>query len=131
MGPGADVGEPGFFVRYIETNRGAFFFKKTLDWETEHEYRFVAVSQDESPLSIDYGHSLTAVIVGEQLPRWEHPSVIAACHEAEADPLLMKWKNRRPGLVKLDHEMIRPRDEQDRPGPPAALPLTDDAQPAG
>ena len=121
-----DLDEPDFFVRYIEANRGALFFKKTLDWETEHEYRFVAISQDESPLSIDYGHSLTAVIVGEQLPRWEHPSAITACHEAEADPLLMKWKNRRPGLIRLDHEMIRPRDEQGRSGPPAALPMSGD-----
>ena len=48
-----------------------------------------------------YGNALKAVVAGEQLPPWEYPAVITACREAGADPLLVKWKRRRPGLVAL------------------------------
>lgn len=98
----ADTPIPDQVVPYIEKNHVSLFFTKMLDWETEHEYRFVAIS-DETPLELDYGSSLTAVIAGERFPGWEYPAAIAACREAGAKPLLVKWKNWRPGLVELKH----------------------------
>lgn len=93
--------DPDFFTKYVEANSGALFFTKMLDWETEHEYRFVAIAADSSPLAVDFGESLAYVIAGEQLPRWEYPAVIEACRSAGADPLLLRWNHWRPGLTEL------------------------------
>jgi len=99
--------EPGYLDEYIATHHEALFFRKTLDWETEHEYRFVAVSKleptshDAPSLSMDYGDALTHVIASEHLPRWQRVAVGAACHEVGAEALLIKWKNYRVGLDTL------------------------------
>jgi hypothetical protein len=90
-----------FFSRYVEANAGALFFTKALDWQTEHEYRFVVVAADGSPVSIDYGDALRWVIVGDRSPEWERPSIITASRQADAQALLLRWHNGRPGLVEL------------------------------
>jgi hypothetical protein len=96
------VGEPGFAADYINQNSGSLFFTKARDWETEHEYRFVVLASDEEPISIDYGDALTAVIAGDQMPRWEIPGARARCEEAGVAARQMKWANWRPGHVSLD-----------------------------
>jgi len=97
--------EPGYFDRYIATHHEALFFRKTLDWETEHEYRFVVVSQTAdppcTPLSIDYGDALTHVVAGQCLGGRERPAFEARCRQVGAEPLRVKWKNYRVGLVPL------------------------------
>lgn len=86
---------------YIATNYQALFFEKTVDWQGEHEYRFVAIVRDGSTQCIDYADALKAVIAGEKLPEWEHPSIVAACEEVGADPLRVEWDRGRPGIVPL------------------------------
>lgn len=93
--------DPDFFTGYVEANHGALFFTKILDWQTEHEYRFVAIAADGSSLSIDYGDALKWVIAGNQLADWERPAVFAASHQVGAKPLLLRWNHWRPGLVEL------------------------------
>jgi Protein of unknown function (DUF2971) len=99
--------EPDYLDEYIATHHEALFFRKTLDWETEHEYRFVAVSKlepgscDAPSLSMDYGDALTHVIAGEHLPGWQRVAVETACREIGAEALLIKWKNYRVGLDTL------------------------------
>jgi hypothetical protein len=94
--------EPGYFVRYIEQHVDSLFFTKTLDWETEQEYRFVAVSQTSTPpVEADFQDSLVAVIAGEQLPHWEYPGIVKACHDVGAEALLMRWRAWRPGVIAL------------------------------
>jgi Protein of unknown function (DUF2971) len=91
----------GYAAQYINDNNESLFFTKTRDWETEHEYRFVVLGRDDSPLGVSYGDALTAVVAGERLPNWERPAVVAACEEAGAQALRVRWKNWRPGLVDL------------------------------
>lgn len=93
--------DPDFFDGYVEANHGALFFTKILDWQTEHEYRFVAIAGDGSRLSVDYGDALRWVIAGNQLADWERPAVSVASHQAGAKPLLLRWDHWRPGLVEL------------------------------
>jgi hypothetical protein len=47
------------------------FLLKTRDWESEHEYRFVARRADEDYLSVPFGDSLRLVIVGRRFPDWQ------------------------------------------------------------
>jgi hypothetical protein len=100
---GADAvrNDPDFFDGYVEANHSVLFFTKILDWQTEHEYRFVAIAADGSPLSIDYGDSLRWVIAGNQLADWERPAVLVASQQAGARPLLLRWDHWHPGLVEL------------------------------
>jgi len=100
--------DPDFFDGYVEANHGALFFTKILDWQTEHEYRFVAIAAaDDSSLSIDYSDALKWVIAGNQLADWERPAVVGASRQAGARPLLMRWDRWRPGLVELaEHQEI-------------------------
>jgi hypothetical protein len=86
------------------SDRGSLFFIRAHDWETEHEHRFVVLAVDDAPIAINYGNSLVAVTVGEQMAAWEHPAVIAKCEEAGVEALRMEWANWRPGLVPLQRE---------------------------
>jgi len=101
--------DPDFFDGYVEANFSALFFTKTLDWQTEHEYRFVAIAAaDGSSLSIDYGDALKWVIAGNQLADWERPAVVGASLQAGARPLLMRWDHWRPGLVEMAERQDSP-----------------------
>jgi Protein of unknown function (DUF2971) len=98
--------ERGYAARYIDDNHESLFFTKARDWETEHEFRFVALARDDRLRSVKYGASLTAVIAGERLPEWEKTAVVAACNSAGAQALGVRWNvaafgNLRPGLVDL------------------------------
>jgi len=101
--------DPDFFDGYVEANHGALFFTKILDWQTEHEYRFVAIATaDDSSLSIDYGDALKWVIAGNQLADRERPAAVGASRQAGARPLLMRWERWRPGLVELEEHQDSP-----------------------
>lgn len=106
--------DPAFFDSYVEANHGALFFTKILDWQTEHEYRFVAIAADGSSLNIDFGDALKWVIAGNQLADWQRPAVLVASHQAGARPLLLRWDHWRPGLVELEE-----RQEASAGGPDA------------
>jgi hypothetical protein len=70
---------------FVESNNRDFFFLKSDDFETEHEYRAVvmpgkagesaydnqAVTIKGDYVYVDYGHALAAVIVGERFPNWQ------------------------------------------------------------
>lgn len=105
--------DPDFFDAYIEANYDALFFTKILDWQAEHEYRFVAIATDGSSLSIDYGDALRWVIAGNQLADWERPAVLVASQQAGARPLLLRWDHWRPGLVDLGEGQGSPVDDPD------------------
>ena len=86
---------------YVERNHDILFFHKVLDWETEHEYRFVTTTPDGKTPFVEFGAALVGVIVGEKFPRWARPGVIAACEEAGADAEIMDWSMGAPAHVAL------------------------------
>jgi hypothetical protein len=106
-------------TEFIEGNIGDFFFLKTDDFKTEHEYRIVIMPGDESvpaapssPVSfesefayVEYGDALVAVLVGERFPNWQLLGANRACERADALFGKVGWKNRRPIAFPpiLDH----------------------------
>src|SRR4029077_1004609 len=62
-----------FVRKYLEKNWDELFFQKTLDWQTEHEYRFATTASPDEPLYADYGDALEGVVVGWKIPDWERP----------------------------------------------------------
>jgi Protein of unknown function (DUF2971) len=115
---------------YIEKNAREFFFLKTDDFKTEHEYRIVIMTGDESvapapgsPVSfagefayVEYGDALVAVVVGERFPNWQLLGANRACERANALLGKVGWDHRRPIAFPpiLDHRAdgtpILPRD---------------------
>ncbi len=86
---------------YIERNHDALFFHKALDWETEHEYRFVTTSGDEDPPFVDFGDALLGVIVGGNFPLWARPGAIGASRRAGAQAEGLNWSTGGPMPVRL------------------------------
>jgi hypothetical protein len=81
---------------YIAANRETLFFIKTLDWEAEHEHRFVVTAPSDAHVSVRYDTSLVGVVLGERFPEWQLPSAIAACDAAHVNVAQMIWTSRPP-----------------------------------
>lgn len=52
--------------------------RRTLDWASEHEYRFVVTAPDQEYVRVGFGDALKAVIVGERFPAWQRPGARAS-----------------------------------------------------
>jgi hypothetical protein len=87
--------------RYVEDHHDVLFFFKSLDWQTEYEFRFVTNSTDGEPLFVDFKDSLVGVILGEAFPLWQHESAEAACAKAEADVVQLDWSRGMPRQTEL------------------------------
>jgi len=118
---------PEVVISYVEENIDGLYFRKTLDWESEHEYRFVTTSTDDADLFVGFEESLEAIIVGEKFPDWQRPSAIDACRPRGVKVLRLHWGTGRPKLAKLTpingrRDVIREALEDMKAGPPAAPP---------
>ena len=76
------------------------FFTKTLDWQSEHEFR-VTLMGDEiaaEPILVPFGDagSVEAVILGERFPDWQFPAAKWACDQVGVELLRLHWKAGRP-----------------------------------
>jgi hypothetical protein len=97
-------------AEFVATNSDDFFFLKSNDFETEHEYRAVvmpggkganayenqAVSVKGDHVFIDYGDTLRFVIVGERFPNWQLLGANRACERANARLGKIGWQHGRP-----------------------------------
>jgi hypothetical protein len=94
---------------FIEDNSNDFFFLKSDDFETEHEYRAVVMPTDgfdtgpSEALSfkddyafVDYGDALVAVIVGERFPNSQLLGASRAAERAGARLGKIGWHQGRP-----------------------------------
>lgn len=77
------------------------FFLKTSEWETEHEYRVVGLTDSADFTFADYSDSLAQVIVGDQFPAFEIPGVLEICEAIGVKPRQIRWENFRPWNVDL------------------------------
>lgn len=91
-----------FVTEFIEQNQFLLFFEKTLDWETEHEYRFVTTAPADDALYADYGDALVGIVVGEKFPDWQRPSAIDAGRRLGLEPHILNWVQRQPVPVPLE-----------------------------
>jgi hypothetical protein len=87
---------------YIKANRDAYFFLKSDDFATEHEYRVVLAGGDGDYICIEYSDSLVGVVLGERFPVWQEPGAIKACSNAGVKKLgRMCWDNGRPRVGRV------------------------------
>lgn len=89
------------FGEFVRRNERDLFFTKTLDWQTEYEFRITVFPNEparDGYLSVSFGgaKSIRAVIVGENFPTWQIPAAKAACDRHAITLLKMTWPGGRP-----------------------------------
>lgn len=86
----------------IQANVDDFFFLKSDDFETEHEYRAVALTQlKEGYAFVAHRDSLVAVVLGERFPKWQIPGAREVCAEAGVELRRMVWDKGRPLAARV------------------------------
>jgi Protein of unknown function (DUF2971) len=83
---------------HIHRHRQDFFFLKSDDWRTEHEYRAVIFGHAADFACVPFADSLAAVILGEQFPAWQVEGAVRACVDARTAIKRVRWLGGRPVL---------------------------------
>jgi hypothetical protein len=94
---------------HVQSHYEDFFFLKTDDWKSEHEYRVVVLDQKDDFSFIPIGGSVASVILGETFPSWQIPGALAACHAVGIPLMSIGWYGGRPVL----HEVAEPQRVDD------------------
>jgi hypothetical protein len=89
---------------WVVEHEADLFFTKTLDWQTEHEYRvtlFPSKASDDGYLYVPFGgaESVRAVILGEHFPQSEVAKAESICQKAAVELLIAIWSSGAPRLV--------------------------------
>ena len=103
--PGADLTAEELTQEHVDKHVKSIFFTKLMDWQSEHEYRFVESSTDEEYTSVDIGETLAGVILGHKFPDRQTPDVLALCDRVAAQVWRMSWDWSRPSP-----QLISPRE---------------------
>ncbi len=111
---------------HFDRHGAELFFTKTLEWETEFEYRFVGYTKASSGYTfVDFDDALTQVIAGDQFPAIEIPGLFAFCEALDVEPRQFRWDTFRPwnfaltplgDSARLREDMKRYRAEANREG---------------
>jgi hypothetical protein len=83
---------------HIHRHHRDFYFLKSDDWESEHEYRVVVFGQPAEFAFYPCTSSLRAVIIGERFPAWQVPGAQAVCDQAQVPLVRVQWLGGRPVL---------------------------------
>jgi hypothetical protein len=78
-------------------NYEKFFLRKSRDWETEFEYRWLVHNTVLGPEYVPISASLHSVIVGVDFPKVYEPSLIEVCKNLNISAGRMYWTGRVPG----------------------------------
>jgi hypothetical protein len=87
-------------AEFIENNRDDFFFLKSSDFESEHEYRAVLMAGDDEYAYVGYRDSLVAVVIGERFPDWWIPGAREICDRAGVTLRRMHWERGHPFALR-------------------------------
>jgi hypothetical protein len=97
---------------WVIEHESDLYFTKTLDWQTEHEYRvtvFTDTTSDDGYVYVPFGgsESVRAVILGEHFPQSEVSHAEATCREAGIELLMVVWQRGAPRLVASEYAAYR------------------------
>lgn len=83
-------------VEWVRERHVDLFFRKTDDWRSEHEYRYVLASPGEDHAFADFGDALARVIVGSRFARWQVPGAQVVCERIGVELRRMTWDAGQP-----------------------------------
>jgi hypothetical protein len=111
---------------HFDRHGAQLFLTKTLEWQTEFEYRFVGYTKDSPGYTfVDFDDALAQVIAGDEFPPIAIPGLFAFCEALDAEPRQFRWDNFRPwnftltplgDAARLRENMDRYREEANRQG---------------
>lgn len=89
---------------WVVEHEADLYFTKTLDWQTEHEYRvtiFTDKTADDGYVHVPFGgaESIRAVILGEDVPQAKVSTAESICEQAGVELLMVIWTAGAPRLV--------------------------------
>mgnify|MGYP001042905651 CR=1 FL=1 len=87
--------------QFVNERKEDLFFRKTNDWATEFEYRFVSTVPGGSYVYVDFEDALEFVMVSERFPHWQRPGAIEASQAVGTKPLVVDWSTGRPRMANL------------------------------
>jgi hypothetical protein len=85
-------------ARFVVDHEHDIFYSKTLDWASEHEFRFTLMPNEEHDrgdyyVFVPYGSSLRAVILGEKFLAWQIPAAKNICDlHGDLELMWLQWK---------------------------------------
>jgi hypothetical protein len=89
-------------TRHVALHHDALFFRKSLDWETEWEYRWILVNDVPAPAYFEFGDALCGIVVGASFPESADASL---GYQAERlgglGTRMCVWRNGRPSIVPI------------------------------
>jgi hypothetical protein len=101
-------------AEFIVNNSDDFFFLKSSDFESEHEYRAVLMAGRGEYAYVGLRDALVAVIAGERFPDWQVPGAAEVCEEAGVKLRRMHWENGRPfALDALNVKRLHDRQRRE------------------
>jgi hypothetical protein len=103
--------DPEFVASYIDSHNDELFFRKTLDWQAEYEYRFVTTASPDQPLFARYGDALVGILVGERFPDWQRPAALEASRAVDIEPAIMDWRATSPKPARITRRSKAERQE--------------------
>jgi hypothetical protein len=115
-------------AKHLTEHHRKLFFLKTLDWQTENEYRFVAITSGRANEYVPFSDALAAVVVGEKFPIWQVAGALETCKQAKVDALALGWFDYRPRIRdlvvpkrvrKLPRARSKTPQKEDPPRPPS------------
>jgi hypothetical protein len=87
-------------VDHIENYRDDFFFLKSDDWASEHEFRALLLSPEGEYAYVEFDDALRAIVLGEGFPAWQIPGALDACQQAGVELKKIVWHAGRPFAVR-------------------------------
>jgi hypothetical protein len=96
---------PEAVATFIERNYHELFLLKAAEWESEFEYRYLAVSDDSEFVFGRFSASLKAVVVGQECPSWQWLGVLDLCRQVGATAYRLHWLPEGPFPAELAKDL--------------------------
>ena len=81
--------------KHIRENHKHFFLRKSTDWKSEREFRWLVHSKS-GPFLVDISDALKSVIVGVNFPKVYKPAIESLCNDSKIKLERMNWIDRVP-----------------------------------
>ena len=88
-------------AEHVRLQLSWLFFAKLLDWQSEHEYRFVEPSIEDGYTFVDVSDTVAGVLLGWKFPEWQAHGAREICESVGASLWLMQWDRARPLPVQI------------------------------
>lgn len=85
--------------KMIDRHYRTYYFKKHIDWQQEHEYRFILRGSSDTPEYISIQDSIESVILGVDFPETSKPQIRQFCDTLNIYYVEMRWRNGSPDIA--------------------------------